>query len=496
MPRVRSLAALLAAIVAGAALVTQPLLLRATSHLPFELRDPVFISWVLAWDARHLPHRLLSVWDAPALYPYDATLTFSEHFFGVAVFVAPIVWLTDNPVLAYNGALAGSYVLAGVGLFVLARELSLSTAAACAAAMVYAFGPFRYAQLAHLQNLMTGWMPLVLAGLHAYVMRGSRRGLAGAVVAFLLLSASNLYYMLIFGVLVGPLLIAVLVAAPDRRVALRDLALAAAAFVAIYGPVLKLYADVHERYALARERDLNVRLSADVASYLSQPAEIEAQQGLQLPGFAQPGGPLEVHDGRLFPGFLMIGFAAVGLVAGRGSPVVWVSAAAALTGLLLSLGPSPAIWGHHVGISGPYDALFRFVPGFDGIRVPARFSVLVHLGLAVLAAYGIDRLTHRVGAGRRWWLAGSLGAAAVLLSYPGGTVLAEVGPNGRERDSGLSNWLARQPHGAVLELPIGGFDRNYRGFLYHYRTLRHPHPLVNGWSGYQTDVQLLLGGPA
>ena len=41
-----------------------------------------------------------------------------------------------------------------------------------------------------------------------------------------------------------------------------------------------------------------------------------------------------------------------------------------------------------------YSAFYLFVPGFDGLRVPARFAMIVALGLAVLAGYGIVMLRH------------------------------------------------------------------------------------------------------
>lgn len=54
----------------------------------------------------------------------------------------------------------------------------------------------------------------------------------------------------------------------------------------------------------------------------------------------------------------------------------------------LSLGPLPQSLGRPVDIAAPYKVLFDHVPGFDGLRVPARFAMVVVFMLSVLAGYG------------------------------------------------------------------------------------------------------------
>jgi hypothetical protein len=61
-----------------------------------------------------------------------------------------------------------------------------------------------------------------------------------------------------------------------------------------------------------------------------------------------------------------------------------------------------------------YRLLYRFVPTFDQIRAPARLIVLGDLGLAAMAAYGLDRLLEAPGITKRHIL--GLGAAAMLAA--------------------------------------------------------------------------------
>ena len=84
----------------------------------------------------------------------------------------------------------------------------------------------------------------------------------------------------------------------------------------------------------------------------------------------------------------------------------WIAAAALAS--VLSLGPTIRTGLREVS-AGPYLLLYRYVPGFDGLRVPARFGFVVLLMLSVLAGLALARITR----GRRW--AGALAAALAVV---------------------------------------------------------------------------------
>jgi hypothetical protein len=116
--------------------------------------------------------------------------------------------------------------------------------------------------------------------------------------------------------------------------------------------------------------------------------------------------------------------------------------------------------------------------------------------LTVLAAIGAASM---LGSLQQTKAALAVTAALVVLACfegYGPIPIAEVGPRGYTRDFGLYEWLRNQPPGAVVELPIGRLDGHYRGFVYEYNTLVHQHPVVNGWTGYTTDLQQFLGSDA
>jgi len=215
---------------------------------------------------------------------------------------------------------------------------------------------------------------------------------------------------------------------------------------------------------------------------------------VELPHFPKPSGSEERHDGMLFPGFVMIVLAAIGTVSAR-RDVAALYLTLASIGFVLSLGPEATVWGHTLATAGPYAWLLEAAPILDGLRVPARLAILVYLGLSVLASFGAAALLAGRSARARSIVC-SLLVAFVLFEGYGAVPMVEIGRRGRTRDNGLYAWLARQPAAAVLELPIARLDNDYRGFIYQYNTLVHEHPLVNGWTGYSTDLQQWLGDAA
>ena len=199
-PIIREAVAVVAAFVGLTVVRTFPLVLNLRASLPADLGDPLLNAWILAWDADRLRGGLRGLWDAPIFFPYPKTLGYSEHLLGIAVFTAPLQWLTANPLLVYNLAFLASYALAGVGMYLLVRSLTGRRDAAFVAGAAFAFGPFRDGQIAHLQMLMSGWMPIALWALHRYFASGRRWALGAFVVTFLIQGLSNGYFLYFFSV--------------------------------------------------------------------------------------------------------------------------------------------------------------------------------------------------------------------------------------------------------------------------------------------------------
>ncbi len=80
--------------------------------------------WALAWDCQQLLAilrgdfaRLATFFDANIFHPLPLTLAYSEHFIAQAVQVLPVWALTGNPILCYNLLYLSTFVLSGLGAY-------------------------------------------------------------------------------------------------------------------------------------------------------------------------------------------------------------------------------------------------------------------------------------------------------------------------------------------------------------------------------------------
>jgi hypothetical protein len=167
------------------------------------------------------------------------------------------------------------------------------------------------------------------------------------------------------------------------------------------------------------------------------------------------------------------------------------AAVAALLAVALSFGPDFRTRGRMIGDSAPYALLYAHVPGFDGLRAPARFAMLVTLFLAVGAGFGAaiaERRFARFGA-LPWLL------SLLLLAE---SFAAPILLNGTHAEAGyrepppqvytgndvpaVYRFLATLPHPGtvVVEFPFGEAGYEVRYMFY---STNHWHPLLNGYSG-------------
>lgn len=233
--------------------LTWPLAIRLDTIVS-DLGDPLLVTWILDWTSHALLHQPLSLFQAPMYHPAPLTLAYSEHLTGIALFLLPLHAAGVEPLAIYNIAMLLSFALSGYGAYVLARMFSPSVAASLIAGIFFAFVSFKFDHLAHLQNIASGWLPLILAAMIAYWREPTRRNAGLFAAAFVMNGLTNVYYLLFVSVAVAFTVFFLLTAAPrrDRRFWLQALgALAIAGLVLL--PFLLPYRAVSKMYHLKRE---------------------------------------------------------------------------------------------------------------------------------------------------------------------------------------------------------------------------------------------------
>jgi hypothetical protein len=164
--------------------------------------------------------------------------------------------------------------------------------------------------------------------------------------------------------------------------------------------------------------------------------------------------------------------------------------AALIAAVWLSLGPFPQVLGRPVELAAPYAFLYEHIPGFDGVRVPARLAMVGTLMLAVLGGFGAAVLAQR-RAGTMLLGAVSIAFLAEALAMPFmvNVVSPTRGFNTPEarvfrpaRAPNVYKVFAREaPEGILAELPLGETDFDLRAVYY---STVHWRPVLNGYSGF------------
>jgi len=551
--------------------LTWPLARGLTRDVPADLADPLLNCWVLAWGADHIVRFATGEWTAFAgfwngniFYPAPLTLAYSEHLFAQAVQIAPVYALTGNVILCYNLLFLSTFVLSGLGVYLLLRDLTGEAGAAFVGGVIYAFLPYRFEQMAHLQSMSTQWMPFVFLGLRRFVRGGRPRALAGTALA---LTAHNLscgYYLFFFAPFVAAYGLFEMAAQGRLRDGRRwtGLVLCALVVVALALPFLLPYAELRTGEATARSVVTLREFSADLLAYVTATSYqlvwkelssvYDRPEGHLFPGvtavvlglFAIAGALAaswralprpEGHAVRrlaVAAGAVVAAWVVSGLIPTTGYPLalpipgarvtnlvrillffpLLLAALAAVSGRVralvrralssatafhavalaacvwLSLGPTPRLGGQELGIAAPYAWLYRWVPGFDGLRAPARYAALAMFFLALLAGLGLARL--RPGRFREYALALAAGIFLIeSLCVPvpmnevwGVRQLHLLPPPGRAPEPPIYEAVRALPRDAVLaELPLGIDLWDTRAMYY---STRHWRRLVNGYSGY------------
>lgn len=441
-----------------ALLLTWPLA-RNVSTAVADPGDPYINTWILDWDLWATLRQPLGLFHANAFHPAEYSLAFSENLYAIAVLVSPLRAIGVPPLAAHNVAMLLGFALCGFAMYLLALRLTGSWIAAIAAGIFYAFLPWRFVHLAHLQHVWGGWLPLLLLALIAYIDAPTRKRAALFALVFVLNGLTNIHYFF-FGSL------AVFVTFLFFRERWRMLAVATSIGGVVLAPFFYPYAVVAKKYGMQRTWEEVLRFSALPREWFVTGEQSRLYAWL-FDASVDP-------ERRLFPGFLVLGLAAIGVwfssTRARGIALLWIA-----IGFLGSLGLNFEF----------HRFLFGGVPGFRAIRSPARWAVIAYIGLAILAAFAIAAVARK-----QKWIAAAFPILfiAELWSVPVRWFLADPTP------APVYAWLNAQPRPTpVMELPIDELPIEYDYLL---RSTAHHQPIVNGVSGFAPPERVRLAAMA
>lgn len=418
-----------------------------------DIGDPLFSAWRIARIAHQLVTDPRHLFDGNTFYPLPLSLTFSDSTFLEALVGAPFVLAGADPLIVANLLTILAIPACGLAFFYAAWRVTGDPRAALVSALVGAWYPFHAEHYSHLELQWLMFVPLaIVAALHMLAAPGVKRGAVFGAAAAAQWLASMYIGVMLFSFLV-PFLAIVAIGWRVRPVALVRAGLAA---IAVAVPALLLLGIPYEKGRTIH----GDRGPEEVMEGSASPADY-GHAHWRLASYPWIPRTNNRPERELMPGISTVTLAAIGALppAGVAGIATIVSGSAAFE------------WS--LGLRGlTYPQLYAHFAAFRGMRVPARFSAIVGCALALLGAFGAQRLLRLVRTRRAQVVLSLLMAAVVILDL-------RVSPDIAARAVSIPGvYDLLTPQMVLAQLP-----RNHDTEYMYFSTRTWPH-LLGGYSGF------------
>jgi hypothetical protein len=291
-----------AVFLAATVLLTWPQAVRMGSGLG-DLWDAKLNAWIFHWDYHQTFRDPLHLFHANIFHPARYALAFSENLWGAALFGFPLFASGASTLFVYNFLFLLGMFLSAMAAWALAREVTGDAEASLLGGLVFAFVPWRLAQIPHVQFQWGPFLALLFLFLLRWLNSGRWRDLVLFGVFFAWNALTNVHFTMFSGILLAVVLAweAVTRDLPARgrriRLALATAAVAAVVVLPFYVP----YARAARLYGMKRS-------IGEMRSYSARPSALLVagpQNKLWSPltqRFARP-------EAEMFPGVVPVALA-------------------------------------------------------------------------------------------------------------------------------------------------------------------------------------------
>lgn len=478
----------------------------------YSLPDQLFYSWMIERNIDSLLHKpLAEFFNASVFFPYKNTLAFGDHLIGETVLAFPFFIATGNPVFSQNILILLSFIISGYGMFLLFRTLIPNTMGAILAGLLFSFSNVRFNQYDHLNMLSTEFLPFIFLYLGKFLEKRNIKLLFIFSIFFLLTILMTVYYLVMVSVAIAAYIFVWMLLNNHTFASVWKTALMPFIAMAIVGvlvlPVFTPYLQFTKEFSgVKRVLADNILYSASLTSYFStaRTTSLSSLSGQHV---------LSEADTGLFFGYasLFLFFCAWFI-----NPPKWKKIIVFFTILsgifyLLSFGPllkfAP---GMVTSLPLPYYVLYKVVPLFQIMRVPARFALFGQLFLVLVSGVGYIKLVSLMGTQYKKYAVSALLVVIALLetwSAPMPLIAVEE----KKDFPPVYQWLSIQPSDStILELPIPSAyseiqkepvrhafmedltvaDRDAVEAYRDYFSLLHGKRIINGYSAYAPPLYL------
>ncbi|HSA31755.1 MAG TPA: hypothetical protein P5160_08160 [Candidatus Omnitrophota bacterium] len=384
-------------------LMTFPLAAHFSTHLIGNKGDSWQHAWNMWWMNKTLTEHVGSPFQTDYLfYPKGVTLAFNDMSFFNSGLSIPLQRMF-NLFAAYNTMFLVSFVLSGLGMYLLALYLTKDKPAAFLAGCIFVFCPYRMGHsLGHLSLVSTQFIPFFALFFLKSINAENRSDMVFAALFLILTSFCNWYYLVFCTIFV--LLYLIFILFTDRSLLAKAALKTALIFTGtliILSPIffILLRAALTTQFIGAHDPQI---FSADILSYFIPGA---IQNLGRFKAFADITSQFtgNTAENSNYIGYSVLLLSAIAFVRLRKKDrlITFLTICSAVF-LILSLGINPHLKGGvHTSITLPYKILYDNLFFFKFTGMPARFLIMLMFCLSLLSAFGIKALRLSVPAGHK-----------------------------------------------------------------------------------------------
>ncbi|MGB9599456.1 MAG: hypothetical protein ACPL7I_02795 [Myxococcota bacterium] len=459
-----------------------PFSLNLKDSSPDNPDDLLLNSYILKWEYQKIfSLDFKNYFNTTYYYPYPDTLSFTEHHTISQLFFIPLYTIIKNEVLTHNIIVFLLLVLAGLSMYIFIFYITNSFLSAILSAILFSFVPYRYTHLVHM-NVLHWWViPLLFLSFYIFSQRLDIRSAiffgVSLLCQFLWSNNMTAFFIVPFGLYF-------IFIAYNQKVIFNIRFYIYLTGILLFVLIISLPFILP--YLRLRDEMFFERFMHDIRYYSPQLSNFLGVHETNILW-----GKLLKNYGKwecfLFPGITFLFFFICGLFSVffnkqyRGY-IIFFSLVAVIC-FTLSLGPY--INGLQGNIKGPYYLLWRFIPGYYGIRVPTRFAIFMYFAMSASVAFFIAGIIDRLKESR--FLKVLFGSAVIILSVfyilEGSHRIVIRTPSNHPEYDPIYKKLRELPYGVVFEYPA---FKAYKDAAQTFASLYYNKPTYNGYSGWNS----------
>ena len=304
-----------------------------------------------------------------------------------------------------------SFIFGGYSAFLLANHFNRNFYSSIIAGIIFTFSTYHIAQSnVHIGLSMIVFIPMFVLLLFKITEKNSKALAVIGSMFFFLASISHIYYLVVILIFSGIFFAFYLFKQkkiPNKVFVtnfLITIIIGIIATLIVFSPILSTSEDLHERPISE-----HVRFSASLENFVI-PTTLHSHQYFSdnslinslFLTFNQPNceyvssettpdcvnQPIYHLEQNVFLGYSVIFLATLSIVKFR-NPLTWFWLLICGVFAILCLGPELKIYNQLTGIFLPEKILYENIPWWDDFRAPARFIVMVNLGMSILASTAV-----------------------------------------------------------------------------------------------------------